>query len=205
MLSRRDGKHAVWDNAAAQKRIPCNRLGAVDRIYGNKGITLLLLDEPLTIPFEVPRGEGTPAVIIYAVTSPSSPSHRSTSWRRRVSFHRGITRTSWLRGLRLRKPQAGQLLLARYLVYADRRWAIRCWIIRMSYTHDSRAALLNKRHSARLSRKVFLPNCNDNDFSRAKRVRWKGQPRNSDGDLFFPIFSPISFAATRRVITRNIA
>lgn len=57
MLSRGDGKHAVWDNAvaAAQKRIPCNRLGAVDRIYGNKGITLLLLDEALTIPFEVPR------------------------------------------------------------------------------------------------------------------------------------------------------
>lgn len=27
----------------------------MDRIYGNKGITLLLLDEALTIPFEVPR------------------------------------------------------------------------------------------------------------------------------------------------------
>lgn len=52
----------------AQKRIPCNRLGAVDRIYGNKGITLLLLDEPLTIPFEVPRRYPP----VYAVTLPTS-------------------------------------------------------------------------------------------------------------------------------------
>jgi len=56
MLSRGDGKRAVLRQCpAAQKRIPCNRLVAVDRIYSNKGITLLLLDEPLTIPFEMPR------------------------------------------------------------------------------------------------------------------------------------------------------
>lgn len=72
-LSRGDGKHAVRDNAvaAAQKRIPCNRLGAVDRIYGNKGITLLLLDEALTIPFEVPRRYTRPCHTL-AVIPPDS-------------------------------------------------------------------------------------------------------------------------------------
>lgn len=71
-------------------------------IYGNKGITLLLLDEPLMIPFEVPRGATASFEFSLSLVQTLSPSSSSGPTGEGELSQRDYTNLLTNGGLRLR-------------------------------------------------------------------------------------------------------